>query len=604
MNYRYITQTSDVERILPEIMASKTWGFDVETNGLSAIDDKVVLVQIGNTHKQWLIDARKVNLEPLRPFFESREIRKVCHNGKFDYKFLRSRGIYGECFRDTYLAEQILTAGWKSFGFGLDDLCKTYGLPEMDKGQRDTFGPSFDMNSELTEEQLKYSARDVEVLLPILSSQVNKMTNHNLMRVWQLECEAMPAFGDIEYDGMYINRLDWREAIDRNSADLFVIEGELNLMAASMFDSNEYSGDPESTFHLNWNSPANIIKFLKAAGVYLTQDQEGTLTKQIIKKTDDETLKSIKGVYAIDLLRKYRRLAKRLSTYGESYISAIHPVTGRIHPQFTQLGAKTGRHTSKSGKGNVNVLTIPREYRKFFTGGKGQMVETHDYNACEVRIWAELSGDKKLREIFERGEDVHCYVSSLLFGKEVKKGDPDRILGKTLNFGIVYGMSPKTVYEDLISNGYSITPDRTQELYGKFKTYFKEGMEFLNDCGSSAVNKGYVTSASGRRRYWQKKEKDDSYAIRREAGNFPMQGTNADITKTAMAMIRRHILDNKVPSQLMNQVYDEIVTRTDMWDCEELAEKKCEIMKEAAGVFLKNIPVEVDFVIKERWDKG
>lgn len=435
MNYNYISQQSEVDNLLPKIMACNTWALDTETTGLNPNKDKVVLLQIGTKDIQYVLDTRKVHIEPLRPFFESRLHRKVCHNGKFDYKMIKgSFGIEVELMRDTYFAEKAINNGRKLSGFGLDDLVKHYLGITLPKDVRSTFGQGFVPTGDFTKDQIEYAAADVLHLIPLLDKQAAFLHKDGVADTWILECNALPCFGDMEFAGMYLDKEGWTKLIEHHTAEAARVEKELNEIAANVVQRDLFG-----EVHVNWSSPDQVVKVLRNLKVKVREwdRSKKEFVENIINKSDDKTLKRAKDLPVIRLLKEYRSHTIRVTTFGQPYLDAVDPVTGRLHPDIEQMGTETGRPANRAKKGSVNLLNVPRDkaYRNCFKGEENEVVETDDYSGCELRIWAELSGDPHLTEAFQKGIDVHCYVASMLFGEDVKKGNPLRTPAKTLNFG-------------------------------------------------------------------------------------------------------------------------------------------------------------------------
>lgn len=619
MNYKYIHEQSDVSSLLPILMSVPAWGLDVETTGLDPHKDKVVLLQLGTPGIQFILDTRKVQIEPLRPFFESKKIVKVGHNLKFDYKMIKgSFGIDVERLADTYLAEILLTIGIQFGGFGLDDVLKKYFRIDLPKDERSTFGKGFVPKEDFTSSQLAYAARDVEHLVPLTMHLQKLMGDERLDRTFELECCAIPCFGDMEFAGVVLDKQRWQGLIDENQRAMGELIKELNGYAKN-FVQEDLFGD----IHVNWESPEQVVNILKSMGVRVSRWDKDKRKEvlELITKSDDKTLKKVKDYPVIKALKKYRAHSIRVKTFGKSYLDAISPVTGRLHPDISQIGTETGRPANRTKKGSVNFLNIPRDkaYRSCFRGEENEVVETDDYSGCELRIWAELSQDPGLLEAFNRGIDVHCHVASKLFGKNVTKKDPERTPAKTLNFGIAYGMSPFSFTEKLNGDGWPMSIEEGKRLFYTYEEDFETGIKFLRDAGKRALEEGKLRNISGRIRHWfipdpNDAEKyptgadDSTYigkcsAIKREGGNFLIQSVNADMTKLAMIYIREYKKKNKVRTEFMNQVYDEIVTRTHIDDSPDFHEAKKRFMLKAAENYLKTVPMEVEGTVGGSWTK-
>lgn len=608
MNYKFLTTTSEVEEIFPHLMRKKVWALDTETSGLDPHTDKVVLLQIGDESTQYVIDTRRASIEPIRAFFESQEIKKVGHNLKFDYKMIKgSFGIELENARDTFFAEKLLNMGRKFQGFGLDDVLKQYLSLELDKSTRATFGTKECLTGDFSGEQILYAAKDVEHLIPLAREQVRFLEKDSLQHVWVLECEAMPAFGDMEFGGIGLDRGKWQALMEENTRKALDVKKKLDEVAANFFTPDLF-GEVD----VNYSSPQQVVHLLQLLGIRVSEKNPltGKWEEKLVSKSDDKTLKKIKGVPFVQLLKQYRSFMVRLNTFGQPYLDAVHPKTGMIHPEFSQIGTETGR-PAKASRSPVNMLNIPREaaMRNCFTGREGELVETDDFSGCELRIWAAISKDPELTRAFEQGVDVHCYVASKLYGLPVSKTENShlRAPAKGLNFGIAYGMGAVSLYERLNGDGFKIELAQAKDLFARYCREFSVGVNFLRGAGRLAAEQGYLHNLLGRRRYWVKPDpdsyprglRDEKYqgalaAIEREGGNFLIQSVNADITKYAMVLIRRHKKENKVKTEFVNQVYDEIVTRTKSSQSEEFHHTKLSLMKKAAERWITSVPIEVD----------
>jgi len=617
VTYKFLTTTTQVEDLFPTLMAKRVWAVDTETSGLDPHTNKVVMLQIGDQNTQYVIDTRRASVEPLRAFFESRDIKKVGHNLKFDYKFLKgSFGIELENVRDTFLAEKLLHMGRKFSGFSLANLLLGYLDVKMEKAVRSTFGTDACLRGEFSTEQIEYAARDVEYLIPLVRKQIESLEADGLVHTWLLECEALQAFGDMELGGIGLDQNKWKGLIEKNEAGS--LEAKRKLDDVSI---NFVSPDLFGEMHVNYSSPAQVVHIMQLLGIKIREKDvlSGQWAEKLVSKSDDKTLKKIKGVPFVQLLKQYRSFQVRINTFGQPYLDAVHPKTGMIHPEFSQIGTETGRPAKASGS-LVNMLNIPREkeMRNCFIGRPGELVETDDFSGCELRIWAAISKDPELTTAFKNGVDVHCYVASKLYGVPVSKTENThlRAPAKGLNFGIAYGMGAYSLFERLNGDGFTIMLPQAKELFTKYCREFSVGVNFLRNAGKMAAEQGYLYNLLGRRRYWVRpdpekypnKTRDEKYlgalaAIEREGGNFLIQSVNADITKYAMVLIRRHKKENKIKTEFVNQVYDEIVTRTAQGQSEEFHAVKLDLMKKAAERWISSVPIEVDGHVGPSWTK-
>jgi len=431
--YKYITQQEELQKIIPELMVRQSWGVDTETTGLDPLVDTVILLQIGNRDIQYVIDVRKVNIEPLREFLESHNHIKVMHNGKFDYKMIKeNHGIEVENIKDTFLGEKCLCSGKKRSGFGLGAVLLSRTGIEMDKEAQKSF---INHVGEFTQKQLEYAALDVAYLDGVAKNQEDEMKAVGLLNTWKVENYALQCFGDMELNGLKLDVKKWEENIKSNQ-----IEAEKLAQQMGEYAVPYVGEDLFGAANINYDSPAQMLSLMKEMGVVVPVWDKGREVEIEIPDTSDKTLKKIRGDYPIvDMLKKYRSFQVRVNTFGHSFIEAIHPATGRIHPQFNQYGTETGR-PAKASDSPINPLNIPRDkvFRNAFIADPDWVIETDDYSACELRIWAEVSEDPALLEAFQKGIDVHCMVASRMYGVEVTKHNENKALrtpAKSLNFG-------------------------------------------------------------------------------------------------------------------------------------------------------------------------
>ncbi len=578
-NKKLITNTSDVEKIISEIDSMPIIAVDTETEGLDPYKDKVLLLQIGNLEKQFIIDCRKASPEPLRGILEGQK-PKVLQNAKFDYKMIKHAfNIEMENMIDTMLIEQVLTSGLSGRRYGLADLAEYYLNTKIDKTERESF---INHTGEFSENQLLYAQNDLIFTLQILNHQMPKVIQEGLEHIVKLECLAIGAFGDMEYNGILLDKEKWcaileeekrmRDSAQEKMDKIFIPHSDLDLFGI---------------VDINYDSEEQLKSALANIGITVNDTSKATLSKI------DHPI----GQLIID----YREHQKVVSSYGQGFLEHIHPITGRIHPLFKQIGASSGR--TSCTEPNLQNIKADSRFRSCFIAPKGRKLIVADYSGCELRIIAELSGDPVFLETFRNGGDLHSIVATEIFRKNVSKNEnPElRQKAKVINFGLAYGMGVSG-----LSSALEISEDEAKELLDKYFQSYPLVKRYLDKSAEEAIQKGYSMTIGGRRRYYEIDDKKDSKtiaSIARQAKNAPIQGTNADMTKLALIWIRDKIKEKKLNAMLVNTVHDEIVLECDEQIAEEVADITRNCMVKAGEYYLTKLPVEVEYSISECWEK-
>jgi DNA polymerase-1 len=298
------------------------------------------------------------------------------------------------------------------------------------------------------------------------------------------------------------------------------------------------------------------------------------------------------------LILRHRTLSKLKSTYVDTLVDQAD-TRGRLHTNFMQTGTATGRLSSKE----PNLQNIPirdeegRRIREAFTARPGNLLISADYSQIELVILAHLSGDENLISSFREGKDVHARTASLIFGvKEEEVQSSQRRIAKTINFGVMYGMSAFR-----LANELDIT--RTEAaafIDAYFKTY--SGVSrFINELIARTEETGYALTILGRRRRIpaiNSRNKTEKAAAERVAVNTPIQGSAADIVKTAMIKVDRALAAAKSPAKLLLQVHDELILECPKAEAPAAAELARKVMEGAASL---SIPLRVSVETGERW---
>jgi DNA polymerase-1 len=552
---------------------------DLETTGLDPHSDQVVLVSVGDDSEQLLVDCRKVSLEPLVPLLQG-PVVKVTHNGAFDLAMLRSLGVYTENVLDTMLIEQVIQNGRATGSRSLAALSECYLGVTLDKTERLGFARTF---GDFSPAQLEYARRDILATYHVLLEQVFRLSAAGLADTARVECEAVPAFADLHYDGVFLDKEAWSGLIDEAREERDRARGEIDKHLKKVA-----SADLFGRVDVNLGSDAELKTVLS------------NLLKKRVQDVNKTALRHMDHPVGEALL-KYREMNKIVSAYGETFLETIHPKTGRIHADFQQIGAPTGRVACA----RPNLQNIPRgsRFRRCFCAPRGRRMVTADYSGCELRILAEMSEDPAFINTFQRGGDLHAIVASEIFSTPVAKDrNPElRDRAKAINFGLAYGMGPGG-----LATVTGVSLSEAERLLKRYFQAYPQVKQYLDRSARTAVERGFAETLGGRKLFLQigeRMEGPDLAAVTRVAKNMPIQGTNADMLKVAMAGVRRRLLDGGMDARMVNCVHDEILIEAEEGEAWDAAEVVREEMVKAGERYVKKVPIVVDVSVGDSWLK-
>jgi DNA polymerase-1 len=302
------------------------------------------------------------------------------------------------------------------------------------------------------------------------------------------------------------------------------------------------------------------------------------------------------------VILEWRALAKLKSTYIDALPQLVNSATGRVHTSFNQAVAATGRLSSS----DPNLQNIPirtpqgRRIREAFVAPAGCRILSADYSQIELRIMAHLSGDEGLRKAFSRGDDVHRATAAEVFGVPLDKVSADeRRAAKTINFGLIYGMSAFGLAQNL-----GIERATAQAYIESYFSRYPGVRRYMEETREKARREGFVETVFGRR-LWLPEMKSGSpqrrQAAERAAINAPMQGTAADLIKLAMVAVQHWLDREKMATKLIMQVHDELVLETPAGELDGVKDKVRELMQ---GVTKLEVALVVDLGAGENWDQA
>jgi len=589
VRYDFIQTDEKLLKAVPEIETEPIISLDTEGTTYDPFTATILLLQLATRNAAYVIDCLKVDISPLKHILEAERPLKIAQNAKFDYGILKVQaGIkLGNLF-DTMLAERILTCG-ASREISLKTLAEKYLNEKIDKTIRETFydprNPA--LRGKFSPEQLDYAARDVLVLQEIFEKQYKQLREEDLVETAKLEFALVQVVAEMELRGSLIDKEKWRSHIKELEKKRDEINRQIQneIRHLSPYSQVDLFGNESDT--VNLDSPLQLLAVFKKLGEDLPNTSEATLQKSahpLAKK-----------------LLEYRAFEKMITAFGESILEKIHPVTGRLHPDFLQLGADTGRFACN----NPNLQQIPTDsgFRSCFIATPGYKLITADYSQIELRIMAEVSEDPAFLEAFKKDVDLHNLTASQMFRIPISKVDKDkRFQAKSINFGLMYGRGPVS-----LSTQIGLSVDEARNLLDVYFSSYKKVKRWLDNTGRQAVRVGEVRTLGGRRRLFVLPDRaNPDYeklisSIERQGKNTPIQGTSADITKYALAYIYREFTQRGLDAYLIHTVHDEIVAEAR----EDIANEAAAIIEEqmiAAGKkLLTKVPVKVDVYVSDCW---
>lgn len=603
--YRTVRSTEDLNALVAELSAAPSFAFDAETSSLNFLDAQVVglsfATQPGSAwyvpfgHKGDNVGAQLPGEQiraALLPLLEDGSRPKVAHNGKFDMLMLRRMDINVKGLQfDTMIAAQLIG----NQGVGLKDLAfNILKLKEPMTEITDLIGSgrhqiSFDYVP--IEQATPYAAADSDMTLRLrdrLAEELDKVPRIRTI-FEQIEMPLLPVLADMEWQGIKVDV----PVLEQLSSTL---HRRIQQIEAEMY---ELAGGP---FNTGSGPQLNAILFEKlqvpTSGLSRTKTGLYSITAEVLDK--------LSGVHPIiDLILEHRQLSKLKSTYIDA-LPALVDAHSRVHTEFKQIGAATGRMSSN----NPNLMNIPvrteqgREIRRAFVAEPGCYLLSADYSQVELRILAHLTQDPALLEIFREGRDIHAATAARLFSvPENKVTKTQRRIAKTTVFGTIYGISSfgLAARTDLSRGEAQQLIDGLFETYPGLKRIFDETLEF-------GRTHGYVETILGRRRYFGSGSNNAlnskgpaRAAAEREAKNAPIQGANADLIKLAMSRLFNEVQRRGLHTRMLLQVHDELLLEVPDDELNEVTPLVREIME---GVYPElSVPLEVEISTGRNWEQ-
>lgn len=582
---------------------------DTETTGYDVFNGDILTIQLGDFDNQFVIDCSYVHPTKVKEFLENKEKLFLLQNAKFDLRFFLKYGINIKNVYDTFLAECILTTGYKERELSLEHLAMKYCNAKLNKEIRSVIHIEG-----LTSRVIKYAAEDVKYLSIIKEAQLKQITNFNLERVLQLENEVVRVFARMEFNGAKINREEWLKVADYAERSTIECEEKLDNLLLNepklkkfqpKYSQTNLFGIEERKLNINWSSNQQKLAILNELGIPITSVGDRELQRN---KQQHEIIKTL-----ID----YNKNAKIESSFGKKFIKFINKHTGRIHPEIWQI-ISTGRISV--AEPNLNQIPARGEFgkliRKCFIPEEGYKYVGGDYSGCELRLLAEFSQDPLWLQVFREDGDLHSILCTKTFGISIedikqetpfKKGITYRELQKTIDFGLAYGMSAFKLADTM-----EVSVQLAQSIIDSFFNAVPEVKLLLDEFGRLGTERGYIKTSQpfSRIRWFQEWNNAVRFndfttlgSIDRASRNTPLQGSNGDIIKQALINVQEVIDVNDYPVKIIMAVYDEIQTECGEDFAKEWKNILENIMIETAKIVIKTIPVKVDCKINDYWSK-
>ena len=590
--YQKIDTPLSRKLLLKKLMQQTSVCFDTETTGLKALEVELIGIafsyEIGKGYYVSLPENQeetKVILDEFRLFFENEKIEKIGHNLKYDLKVLSnySINVKGKLF-DTMIAHYLINPDMRH---NMDMLAETYlnyqpvSITELigKKGKN-----QLSMREIPLKDQIEYAVEDADITLQLKNHFTKELESGNVTKLFNdVELPLVSVLTAMEIEGININVDFLKELSIVLTADITRLEKGIYEQAGEEF---------------NIASP-------KQLGIVLFENMKLVVKPKKTKTGQYSTAEDVLSYLAKDHqiirdIQEYRQYKKLQSTYVDALPNEVNLKTGRIHTEYMQAVAATGRLSSNS----PNLQNIPirtkrgQEVRKsFIPRDNNHVLLAADYSQIELRIIAALSQEENMMTAFKNGEDIHASTAAKVFNVDIKEVTrAQRSNAKTVNFGIVYGVSAFGLSNqtDLNRSEAKELIDTYYETYPKLKAYMSAQVNFARE-------HGYVETVLGRRRYLKDINSRNAMVrsgAERNAVNAPIQGSAADIIKLAMINIHKRFKKENFKSKMLLQVHDELVFDAHK---EEVEIIKPIIKYEMENAFKMAVPLDVEVGLGSNW---
>ncbi|MEQ8237882.1 MAG: DNA polymerase I [Cyclobacteriaceae bacterium] len=592
--YKILKEHEEVNALVTELLKQKEFCFDTETNSLEPVEAQLAGVAFSyETGKAFYVycpedkAACKAIVDLLKPALQSPNITKIGQNLKYDIQVLKKYDVEvcGPIF-DTMLAHYLIDP---ESAHSMDVLAENY-LNYTAISYTDLTGKGKNQVTirEVDEEKVtEYACEDADITLQLkekIAPEIASLKLEGLLH--DVEEPLSFVLADMEYEGVKIDE-----------AALAVMSKELE--EASLIAQTEIFEIAGQEFNIGSPKQLGEILFDK---LKLIDKPKKTKTGQYA--TGEDILSKLADEHEIAAkILEFREYQKLKSTYVDALPKMVSPVDGRVHTDYRQTVAATGRLSSN----NPNLQNIPirtakgREIRKaFIPKNDDYVILSADYSQIELRIMASFSKDESMIEAFKKGVDIHSNTASKVFKVPLEEVDSSmRRKAKEVNFGIIYGISAFGLSQNL-----NISRSEASEIIDAYFKEFPSVKSYMDDIIEKARKDEYVETILGRRRYLRNINAKN-FTMRgfseRNAINAPIQGSAADMIKMAMIKIHQWMKEEKLQSKMIMQVHDELVFDVHKSELDLLTSKVDDFMKNAMPL---DVPMEIGIGSGENWLKA
>ena len=590
--YQAVQPGMGTKLFIQNLLKQKSVCFDTETTGLNPITAELVGIafswEVGKgfylSFPENRSEAQEL-IEILRPFFEGESIQKIGQNLKYDIKVLSKYNIsvQGKLF-DTMLAHYLINPDMRH---NMEVLAETYlnyspiSIVELigKKGKN-----QLSMRDISLEKITEYAVEDADITLQLKKHFEKELKEANTQKLFdEIEIPLLRVLAEMELEGINLDVPFLNELAKDLDKDIAQLVSKIYELA-------------DEEFNIASPKQLGIVLFEK---MKLVDKPKKTKTGQY--STAEDVLSYLAKEHEIvNYILKYRGLAKLKSTYIDTLPIQVEPTTGRVHTDYMQTVAATGRLSSN----NPNLQNIPirtergRQVRKaFIPKNKDYVLLAADYSQIELRIIAALSEENNMIEAFAKGEDIHASTAASVFNVDLNEVSKEqRSNAKTVNFGIIYGVSAFG-----LSNQTDLSRSEAKELIETYYATYPKLKSFMSKQVDFARENGYVQTVLNRRRYLNAINASNAIvrgAAERNAINAPIQGSAADIIKIAMIRIQQKLNKGNYKSKMLLQVHDELVFDVFKPELEKL---KSLIKFEMENAFKLSVNLDVDIGTGDNW---